>query len=123
MGNMAKLSDVYGITKTRAAKTVKALPRAAVKVAVRRGGGVSRETREPASPVPVTGGGRVLPETPGDVVSEGPGYGKPFLLQVTVRQEERLEEERRILGFRSRAETIRYYLEMALKQAAKGRLE
>lgn len=123
MGDMAKLSDVYGITKTRAAKTVKTLPRAAVGAAVRRAGPVSRETREPAAPVTTGAGGQVPPEAPGEVVSEGPGYGKPFLLQVTVRQEERLEEERRILGFRSRAETIRYYLEMALKQAAKGRLE
>lgn len=52
------------------------------------------EQREPAAPVDL---------------------GKPFLLQVTPAQEKWLEAQRRALGFRSRAETIRYWLQRAVE--------
>lgn len=52
------------------------------------------EKREPAAPVDL---------------------GRPFLLQVTPEQEEWLEAQRRALGFRSRAETIRHWLQRAVE--------
>lgn len=69
---------------------------------------VSRET-------PVDRRLAVAPKAPGE---EGVELTRQFLLQVTPAQLEWLEAQRRTLGFRSRAETIRYWLQ----QAVEGRI-
>jgi hypothetical protein len=76
---------------------------------------VSRETLPPGTVKAVKAGhrastavGKREPAAPVDL-------GKPFLLQVTPEQEEWLEAQRRALGFRSRAETIRHWLQRAVE--------